>query len=88
MTKKMKKLTAAEKQWIAKLEAVLSECPSSRIHAFTFGDENITLYDKSLDGEIAELQGHKNYDFGPAAYKVGAILYVVDFPFPVHSTAG
>lgn len=90
MAKKIKKLTAPEKKWIAKLEAVLAECPSERLASFTIGDPQIILYDSSMDVEIDKLMDGRldHYDFGTAADKVGAILYSVDFPFPVHSTAG
>lgn len=89
MTKKTKPLTAVEKKWIAKLEAVLAECPSERMAAYTIGDPAITLYDCSMDVEIDQLMDSRDTcDFCQAADKVGAILHVVDFPFPVHSTAG
>ena len=86
---KNKKLTTAEKKWIAKLEAVLAECPSERMAAYTIGDPNITLYDSTMDAEIDKLMdGYDNYDFCQAVEKVGAALYIVDFPFPIHATAG
>jgi hypothetical protein len=89
VAKKIKKLTAAEKQWIAKLEAVLAECPSKRIGSFTIGDPQIVLYDSSMDAEIGKLMDSRDsYDFCQAVEEVGATLCVVDFPFPVHSTAG
>lgn len=89
MAKKIKKLTAAEKQWIAKLEAVLAECPSERMAAYTIGDPNITLYDSSMDVEINKvMDSHGNYDFCHGVEKVGAALCVVNFPFPIHATAG
>lgn len=89
MAKKMKPLTVAEKKWVAKLEAVLAECPSERMAAYTIGDPNITLYDRTMDVEIDKLMDSRDTcDFCHAAATVGAILHVVDFPFPVHSTAG
>ncbi|ENC6657619.1 hypothetical protein ABKY47_002068 [Aeromonas hydrophila] len=90
MAKKMKPLTVAEKKWLEKLEAVLAECPSKRIGAFTVGDNFITLYDRSFDGEIDKLQDGRRggCDFAVAVDSLECEIGTVHFPFPVHSTAG
>lgn len=90
MAKKMKPLTAAEARWVEQLEALLAKCPSKRIGAFTVGDDFITLYDRSFDGEIDKLQDdHRGgCDFAVAVDSLECELGTVKFPFPVHSNAG
>lgn len=80
--------TEAEIRWYRKLQKVLNECPSDRMAAYTIGDAGITLYDTAKDQEIVDLMNSSNADFcdGVAAYD--ARLADIDFPFPVHSTAG
>lgn len=85
---KVKPQTAAEKKWIAELQAVLDRCPSKRVGAFTTGDGDITFYDRAFDGEICDLQNRKNCEFGAAVDLFGCGLGSVSFPFDVHSTAG
>lgn len=87
MAKKMKPLTVAEKKWLAKLEAVLAECPSERFTSYTIGDPNVTIYDKSFDPEIYALCD-RGCDVGGAVEEVGCALAIVRFPFAVQSTAG
>lgn len=87
MKKKMKPLTVAEKKWLAKLEAVLAECPSERFTAYTIGDPNVTIYDKSFEPEVSELCEGGD-DVCIAVDKVGCELAIVRFPFAVQSTAG
>lgn len=87
MAKKMKPLTVAEKKWVAKLEAVLAECPSERFTSYTIGDAEVTIYDKSFEPEVSELcEG--GADVCQAVGKVGCELATVKFPFLVQSTAG
>lgn len=85
---KSKGLTPAERRWVEKLKSVLAECPSARIQAFTTGDNDITLYDSSLDDEICKVMDDNNRDFGGSAEEVGAVLCLVKLPFIIHSTAG
>lgn len=82
------KLNKKEKDWLNKLQTVLSECPSNRFSAFTVGDNDITLYDKRFDTAIHEKLDRGNYDFGPAAVELNAVLFEIVMPFPIHSTAG
>ncbi|HDT5864622.1 TPA: hypothetical protein QHB43_004606 [Aeromonas hydrophila subsp. hydrophila] len=87
MAKKVKPLTVAEKKWLAKLEAVLAECPSERFTSYTIGDPYVTIYDKSFAPEIDKLCDG-GCDVGEAVDKVGCSLAIVRFPFAVQSTAG
>ncbi len=82
-------LTAAEKKWVAKLQAVLDECPSKRMKGFTIGDSDIRLYDASKDTQITVMHEAKpNHEFGNIVEDAKAMLAVVQFPFDVHSVAG
>ncbi|MFK4136743.1 hypothetical protein ACI2KR_31420 [Pseudomonas luteola] len=82
----MTKLTKAEAAWVKRLQEVLNECPSDRIGAYTIGDCNIELYDRSKDQEIAEAQGNK--EFCVAVQNLDAGMGTLSFPFQVHSTSG
>lgn len=85
----MAKLTAKEKRWVSDVQRVLDKCPSKRIGFYTIGDNDISLYDKSSDDEIDNLQCEKSRDFGPAVDDLDAGFYErLYFPNHVHSTAG
>jgi hypothetical protein len=86
----MRVLTAKEKAWIARLQKCLDQCPSKMLAAYTVGDNDITLYDSSLDTEIEIIMSDPSdsQDFCKVALDLDAIIQVINFPFPVHSTAG
>lgn len=84
----MQKLTNEEAAWIARLQKVLDTCPSDRIGAYTIGDRNITLFDRSREAEINKVFESRNVDFCQAVDKVGAEFGELVFPFQVYSTAG
>ncbi|PML45603.1 hypothetical protein BCT75_04260 [Vibrio lentus] len=86
----MSKLTAAEKKWLKKVQAVLDECPSDRVAFFTVGDRQIHAYDASKLDEILNYQNSKhNADFCKAVDACDA-SFDDDLTFnqPVESTAG
>ncbi len=87
---KSKALTKAEKQWLNSLQALLDECPSGRLEAYTIGDSQISVFDGSMMAQIDALleasPGTK--EFCSAVREAGADLVNVRMPFPVHSTAG
>ncbi|KXS55009.1 MAG: hypothetical protein AWU57_605 [Marinobacter sp. T13-3] len=85
---KTKQLTKAERDWLNKLQAVLDECPSDRLGAFTIGDPSIYIYDSRFESEINEIINSGNTDFCAATDKLGSDLSVLRMPFAVHSTAG
>ncbi|MGP9633744.1 hypothetical protein ACT3R7_11825 [Halomonas sp. AOP43-A1-21] len=86
----MAKLTKAEAAWVKKWQAVMDECPSKRIQAFTVGDDELHLFDGSKEDAIqAALDGRGGpSDFCQAVAHEDAELGQIRFPFPVHSTAG
>ncbi|MGL5215843.1 MAG: hypothetical protein ACRC8R_12005 [Aeromonas hydrophila] len=83
-----KPLTAAEAKWVKDLQAILNKCPSKRMIAFTIGDNDVTIYDRSFCCQIDDIVNRSNKDVGQAVSMVGAELASVIFPFPVESTAG
>lgn len=85
---RIKALTKAENDWIKKLQAVLDECPSSRLGAYTIGDPDISVYDRRFESQINELLDGNTRDFTSAVSDLGAGLGSLKFPFPVHATAG
>lgn len=86
----MTKLTKAEKDWIAKVQAVLDECPSDRLGFYTIGDSNVTIYDRSKDAKIYDiLDENDRMDFCSGVDKAKADTgHELMFPSNVHSTAG
>lgn len=86
----MTKLTKAEKDWIAKVQAVLDECPSERLGFYTIGDANVTVYDRSKDSKIYDiLDRNDRMDFCSGVDQASADTgFTIDFPSSVHSTAG
>ncbi|WP_445769002.1 hypothetical protein [Rheinheimera sp.] len=83
-----KPLTAAEKAWLKKLQAVFDECPSARLSAYTVGDPFLSIYDKTLDAKIYAHQDKNGCEFDNAVDALGAGLAMISTPFPIHSTAG
>jgi len=88
VTKKTPPLTKAETDWIKKLKKVLAECPTDRLGSYTIGDSDIHLYDKSFDSEICNMQESGQVDHCRAVERLGCDLGMINFPFPVLSTAG
>lgn len=85
----MSKLTKTEKAWIAKLQAVLDECPSGRIGFYTIGDPDVSIYDTNKQGAIDAIMDNSNTDYGNAVRKAGASFDAdIKFPSHVHSVAG
>ncbi len=84
-----KPLTKAEKLWLKKLQEVFNECPSSRLGAYTIGDPDLSIYDRSMESEIYQhMDNCKTGEFGNAVVALGAELGVINTPFQVHSVAG
>lgn len=86
----MAKLTKAEAAWVKKVQAVMDECPSKRIQAFTIGDNELNLFDGDKEDAIqAALEGRGGpSDFCQAVTHEDAELAQIRCPFPIHSTAG
>lgn len=81
-------LTAAERKWIRALQATLSLCPSKRMIAFTTGDNDVTIYDRSFRNLVDEMVMRGNVEVGQAVHELDAELATLRFPFLVQSTAG
>ncbi|EGR4074161.1 hypothetical protein DDO73_13970 [Vibrio cholerae] len=86
----MPKLTAAEKKWLKKVQAVLDECPSDRIAFYTIGDHDLHAYDVDKYDEISAYQDRKwNADFCTAVDACDASFdEKLLFKNPVESTSG
>ena len=86
----MTKLTKAEKDWIAKVQAVLDECPSDRLGFYTIGDSDVTVYDRSKYKQIYDILDESDrMDFCSGVDKAKADTgETLQFPAGVHSTAG
>jgi hypothetical protein len=85
---KPKRLTKAERDWLARLQDVLNECPSDRIGAYTIGDANLFLYDRRFEEAIHERTESVSMDFCQAVDAERADLCDIRMPFPVHATSG
>lgn len=84
-----KPLNAAEKSWLKRLQKLIDECPSTRMAAFTTGDNDLTIYDLEFEDEINELlDTHECSDFCLAVREAEAELGSIVFPFSIHSTSG
>lgn len=86
----MAKLTKAEKKWLEELQELLNRCPSKRLSFATIGDPSLYVLDKTREDEIyAELESDGG-EFISTAARIKADFegYTLDFPGPVHSTAG
>lgn len=82
-------MTDAERKWVKKLQKVLNECPSERIGFYTTGDRSVTVYDRSKEEDInADLDSGRAGEFGCSVDLNDAYFEVLNFPAPVHSTAG
>lgn len=81
-------LTKAEEAWLTKLQKVLDECPSDRMEAYTIGDPDLVIFDNKYSEQINERIAGGRSDFGPASEQLGANIYCLKMPFPVHSTSG
>lgn len=87
MADKMAPLTAEETKWIKKVQKVLNECPSTRIGAYTTGDKDVRLYDKTFDEDIQSIIDNSGGEFGGAVEHLDCDMGRLLFPFHVHSTS-
>ncbi|HAV1601556.1 TPA: hypothetical protein JG832_002446 [Enterobacter hormaechei subsp. xiangfangensis] len=83
------KLTAVERDWVKRMQKLLSECPSSRIGFATIGDAEVFLFDVKFYDDICHKLDHGGGDFLPIAQNMGATFEEsLHFPNPVESTSG
>lgn len=83
-------LTAAEKQWLKKLQTLLRACPSTRLGAYTTGDASLAIYDKPVfDGFRSRDGGHRDQrDDVQVHEELGTVLGHITMPFQVDGVAG
>lgn len=88
----IKKLTKAEQSWITQFQALMAECPSKRLGAYTTGDADIAIYDKpAFDAYRKELEakaGRNVPDDVNIHEEIGSVLAVIQMPFQVDGVAG
>jgi hypothetical protein len=84
----VRNLTKEEAAWVRKVQRLLNNPPSDRLGFYTIGDNDVTVYDSSLQAEIDARYDQMEGDFGNAVEDCGAFLGVLNFPNNVHSTAG
>lgn len=90
-TKKTRiRLTKAEREWLDRLQAILSDAPTDRLGFYTIGDPSVFVYDRSKDAAIDTYSmSHPNAEFSTAVDAVAdGTLATLIFPATVHSTAG
>lgn len=81
-------MTDVETKWMRKIQKALKECPA-RLGFYTVGDNCLHVYDRSKEPVIARIMDSThNMDWCQAVDEVDAALGVINFPCPVHSTAG
>lgn len=80
-----KKLTAAEKAWMAKLEQVLFDCPSDRLSCYTVGDGDLTFYDKNIADAWERAHPTLTLDASDLHTRAGSMLGKVHAPFQIDS---
>lgn len=83
------RLTAAEKKWLADLQAVLDACPSKRLGFFTTGDPSVSVFDETKKNEIERLhEQNPNKEFCHCVIAAGAYVMDLHFPAAVQATCG
>lgn len=91
------KLTVAEKKWFDRLQRTLDAAPKSlekkgsnfQLSSFTIGDRSLDVYDEEKLRAWQEANPHKaDGDVGPMVNKAEALLFDLQFPFCIESTAG
>lgn len=84
----VKKLTAAEAKWVQKVQALMAECPSKRLGAYTIGDAEIRLYDKPVFDAHRNANPRDDRDDVIIHQEIGTVLATIDTPFQVDGVAG
>lgn len=85
---KAKPLTKRESDWLKKLEAVMNECPSTRLQCYTIGDNDLTFYDKQVSLAWENANPRAELDAGEQHEKAGSALATVRGNFQIDSCAG
>lgn len=80
------KPTKQEKEWIRKMQNLLTNPPSERIGLAATGYDGLIVYDKTCDDQIDEIQ-NKGYDFCIAVNRLGAEIGFISSYITIHSTS-
>lgn len=84
-----KKLTKAEKVWLDKLEAMLSNPPSKRLSCYTIGDATLSFYDiKVSEAWEAANPRMTELDAGELHRRAGSALYDIHGRVVIDSCMG
>ena len=83
-----KPLSSAERAWLKQLQDLIKKCPSNRMAAYTTGDNDITLYDKSFNAQIDEIMDRSNDDFCGAAEECDVNLGSCKCPLQILTKSG
>ena len=81
-------ISKEEKAWLRKLERLLMAPPTDRLGLYTTGDFELTVYDRTLDGEMNAAQDARNVDFCQTVDELGAHIGTVRSACQILSTAG
>lgn len=88
------KLTNKEQAWLKRFEKTMGSAPKSlrnKIWSYTIGDDYIVLYDKDKFDEYYKENPEPRLSLSDQYELVDRAdcrLGVIDFPFPIESTAG
>lgn len=80
--------TKEEKDWMSKVQKLLTNPPSERLGLYTIGDNGLSVYDKSQDAKIDQMMYVRNIDYCQAVHELDAFLGSIDSATNIHSTAG
>lgn len=81
-------LTIDEARWVKKFQALMKKCPSNRLGAFTTGDPEITLYDKTVLSTYLDSNRRDERDEVVIHHELGTMLASINMPFKVDTLCG
>ena len=83
-----KPLTKKEQAWLDKLEKVMNERPTKRLHCYTIGDHDLSFYDINVSDAWEADNPRVELDAGSLHEKAGSALGGVAGSFRIDSCAG
>lgn len=84
----VKQLTAAEAAWLKQFQALMEKCPSKRLGAYTVGDADLTIYDKSVHDKHLKANPREERDDTAVHAELGTVLISIKMPFQVDGVCG
>jgi len=85
---KAKPLTKKEQAWLDKLEKVMQERPTKRLHCYTIGDKTLEFYDINISEKWEKENPRERVDAGYLHQEAGSHLGCVVGSFNIDSCAG